>query len=501
MKSYLQRLCAAILSITLLSTGMNTKAFGISAVQQWNLSDEGYGIGVQAAWDRGVNGDGVRLALIDSGINRAHEDLQGVAIEQGYNVIEQNTDTIDNFGHGTVVAGIIAANSRNDIGINGICDGVTIVPIKCFDSSVSDVRHVVTGIYMAVDDFRCDVINLSLGVSSDDPALREAVDYAVSKNVIIISAVGNNGSTTPGQILYPSGYSNVVGVGAYGRDGEVCDFSHVNSSVFVTAPGTDLYSLDAKSENGYYIVSGTSFAAAQVSALAVLAKSWDKDMTVTQFQELLKSSATDAGPAGYDTAYGYGRISIPGLLQAMDDLPAYQDIASHWARENILYCTDRGLLSGTGNRQFSPDAPLTRAMVVSILWRLDGAPVSTGNPVFTDVHSQDWFSNGIYWAAEHKIISGYPDGSFRPDEPVTREQLSSIFYRYAAYCSIAQTAEISAVYSDWSEISPYAEEAFSWAIANGIIHGKTDTTIVPQGRATRAEAATILRNFLTVYNL
>lgn len=467
---------------------------------QWNLSDDAFGIGANAAWDRGLTGKGIRIGLIDSGLNADHEDLRGVDIIQGYNVIENNTDTSDHYGHGTAIAGIIAANSHNALGISGICDGVTIVPIKCFDSSFTNVKNVISGIYRAVDEYHCDVINLSLGISTDDPALRQAVDYAASKKVIIVSAVGNSGETNPTQLLYPAAYDQVVGVGAYGANGQPCTFSHINSSVFVSAPGESLYSLDASTVDGYRQISGTSYAAAHVSALAVIAKSYDKSIDVAQFRELLKASAVDAGASGYDTVYGHGMISVPRLLQALDERPPYHDIIGHWARENIEFCSELGLLSGTGEGIFSPDMTLTRAMTVSIIWRMEGSPAANTDASFSDVPSSAWFASAVYWAAENGIVSGYGDGSFTPDHPVTREQLASIFYRYAAYQGQDLSASIPTGYTDWSQISPYAVDSFSWAISNGILRGKTDTTIVPQGLATRAEAATILRNYLTAFS-
>lgn len=499
MKQHLHRICAVILSLSLSLAFSRIPAYGLDSLTQWNLSDDGFGIGVQAAWNRGLDGSGVRIALIDSGINADHEALENVNIEQGYNVMEENTDTTDHYGHGTIIAGLIAANTQNHFGVRGICSGVTIVPIKCFDSSTTDVRYVVTGIYQAVDKFHCDVINLSLGVSADTQALREAVDYAAAQGVIIVSAVGNSGETAPNQLLYPAAYDTVIGVGAHGQNGEVCAFSHVNNSVFVTAPGEALYSLDADSADGIRSVSGTSFAAAQVSAMAVLAKSRVPQLTAAQFQELLKSSAVDAGPAGYDLAYGYGRVSIPRLLQAMDDLPEYWDIAGHWARENIEYCSERGFLSGTGRGVFSPDMTLTRAMAVSILWRIAGSPAAQENIHFSDVEPSSWYAAAVHWAANNGIVSGYGDDRFGSDDPVTREQLAVFFYRYASSQMPFQPADIPGGYTDWEEISPYAADAFSWAIANGIMRGKTNTAIFPQGLATRAEAATILRNFLTAF--
>lgn len=501
MKKFLYKFCSICMILTI--SCFQSVAYGLDIPAndsgQWNLGNNGYGIAVNAAWNLGLNGSGIRIALIDSGINAAHEDLQGVSIESGYNVIDQNTDTSDSYGHGTVIAGIIAANSHNNVGISGICDGVTIVPIKCFDSSLTNVKNVISGIYMAVDEFHCDVINLSLGVSADTQALRDAVAYAASKNVIIVSAVGNNGDRTPTQLLYPAAYDDVIGVGAHGRDGNICSFSHVNDSVFVTAPGEELYSLDGNDPKGYRTVNGTSFAAAHVSAMAVIAKSYDKNISVAEFKELLRESTVDAGQLGYDTSYGYGMVSVPCMLQALEDLPPYHDIAEHWARENIEFCSELGLLSGTSDGIFSPDMTLTRAMVVSILWRMEGSPASNTHIGFSDVPAAAWFASAVHWVAENGIVSGYGNNTFLPDAPVTREQLASIFYRYAAYQGLDMAASTPAGYTDWSQISAYAVEPFAWSISNGILRGKTDTTVVPQGLATRAEAATILRNYLTIF--
>lgn len=503
MKKILYKFCSICMILTILMPYSHSLAYAMdipaNGSGQWNLGNSGYGISVNAAWELGLDGSGIRIALIDSGINAAHEDLQEINIESGYNVIKQNTDTTDNYGHGTVIAGIIAANSHNNIGISGICDGVTIVPIKCFDSSLSNVKNVISGIYMAVDEFHCDVINLSLGVSSDTPTLREAVAYAASKDVIIVSAVGNNGDSTPTQLLYPAAYEDVVGVGAHDREGNICSFSHINTSVFVTAPGEGLYSLDANDTKSYRTVNGTSFAAAQVSAMAVIAKSYDKNISVAEFKELLKTSSVDAGQAGYDTSYGYGMVSIPRMIQALKELPPYHDITGHWAQENIEFCSDLGLLSGTGSGKFSPDMTLTRAMIVSILWRMEGSPTANINTSFTDVPDDVWFAPAVYWAAENGIVSGYGNGIFLPDSPVTREQLASIFYRYADHQGRDMATTIPNGYSDWTQISAYAAEPFAWCISNGILRGKTESAVVPQGLATRAETATILRNYVTAF--
>lgn len=516
MKSVINRLFSAVLTAAVLFTccpcsaaaaeedivrslGSVSESAVPEGMEQWNLSQEGYGIGAQGAWDKGLYGQGVRVALIDSGIYREHEDLQGITIETGYNVIDQSTDTTDNVGHGTIVAGIIAADSRNSLGIDGISDRVTLVPIKCFDSSLTNVKHVITGIYLAVDTYHCDVINLSLGVTTDQQALREAVDYAASKGVIVVSAVGNSGETDPSRVYYPAAYDSVIGVGSYGQDGAVSVFSHTNQSVFVTAPGEALISLGNTGADTYREVSGTSYAAAHVTALAAIAKCAAPDMTVEEFKELLRITSRDAGAPGYDTGYGYGMVSAAGLAAALGNLPLYTDIGSHWAQESIETCSELGLLSGTGDGKFSPDAAVNRAMAVTVLWRMEGMP-QTGSSTFSDVAGDDWYAAAVAWASENGIVSGYGDNRFGPLDAVTREQLAAMLCRYAAYRGLNTSAKAPSGFADWDQVSPYARTSLSWAVENGIMRGKTADTLVPGGTATRAELATMLCSCLPLFS-
>ena len=125
--------------------------------------------------------------------------------------------------HGSFISGIIAAAKNNGKGIAGLTDKVTIIPIKCFASSIeTNASYVISAIYEAVDTYGCDVINLSLGLPNNMRSFRETVDYAAEKGVLMIASVGNNASST---VMYPAGYENVVGVGSVGRDNRVSYFS------------------------------------------------------------------------------------------------------------------------------------------------------------------------------------------------------------------------------------------------------------------------------------
>lgn len=474
---------------------LNSEAVDFPLEIDWNLQSDAYGIDAKSAWNQQMTGSGVRIAVIDSGIYREHEDFQNVAIETGCNEIGNNANTNDTYGHGTQIAGIIAANAENNLGIRGLCDRVTIVPIKAFDSATSSIKHVVSGIYKAVDSYNCDVINLSLGVTTNSRSLKEAIDYAAQKNVIVVAAVGNNGERDASQLLYPAAYSSVIGVGAYGQTGDICKFSHVNNSVFVTAPGENITTLDCKAPDSYCRVSGTSFAAAQVSALAIMAKQYDSDMTVAEFQSYLQESARDAGAPGYDTAYGYGRVSVSELLNRFQNQPLYPDIRNHWAREKIEYCSEQKLLFGSTDGLFHPNDTLTRAMVVSVLWHMAGTP-DAQSAEFTDVPTNSWYEKAVNWAAEHKIVSGYDEMHFAPDAPVTREQLATMLYHYAQWAQQDTTATQPTQFDDWNQVSGYAVDALSWAVEWHIINGKTAVTVAPKDSATRAEFAAMLYQYL-----
>ncbi len=498
----MRKICAAAAAV---SVCVSALCAPVAAVQEsnetelpWNLRESGYGIGISDAWAQNFRGRGVRVALIDSGITSTHEDLRGIQIETGYNVIDQTTDVTDHFGHGTQIAGILAANTKNDLGIYGLCDEVTIVPIKCFDSALTQVKNVVEGIYLAVDTYDCDVINLSLGITKDSDALRQAVEYAVSKNVIIVAAVGNNGERDPSQALYPAAYDGVVGVGAYAEDGAICKFSHINSTVDVTAPGDQIVTLDRLSDQAYCTVSGTSFAVPHVTALAVMAKQSDPEMTVSDFETLLRQTARDAGAPGYDTSYGYGMVSAANLIRELQSPPVYPDIRGHWARESIEYCAENGILSGTTDGTFLPENQVTRGMVVAALWRLAGEPAAA-SAGFEDVSDSAWYSAAVNWAAENGIVSGFDATHFGPEQNVTREQLAAILYGFARYSGKDLSAQTPEQYSDWEKLSKYAVEPMAWAVTHGIISGNTAQLISPEGSATRGQLAAILHRYLITF--
>ena len=171
-----------------------------------------------------------------------------------------------------------------------------------------------------------------------------------------------------------------------------------------------------------------------------------------------------------------------------DDVPA-----TAWYAGAVTYVTEQGLMSGTGGGRFSPDAPMTRAMLAAILYRNEGQPPVVDTGAFSDV-KDSWYARAVNWAAANGIVSGYGDGRFGVNDNITREDLAAILWRYAG----RPTASPSQDFSDESSIAGYASTAVDWARANGIISGKGNNRFDPKGSATRAEAATIMRNYLTM---
>ena len=171
-----------------------------------------------------------------------------------------------------------------------------------------------------------------------------------------------------------------------------------------------------------------------------------------------------------------------------------------WYYEAVQYVNERGLMAGTGSDIFSPDLTTTRGMIVTILWRLSDAPVVNYLMDFSDVGPDSWYAEAVRWAVSEGIASGYGGGLFAPDDPITREQLALMLYGYARQAGLdtAARADLSR-YADAGAISDWAETAMAWAVAEGLISGTSDTTLSPQGQATRAQAAVMLMRFCENY--
>ncbi len=160
---------------------------------------------------------------------------------------------------------------------------------------------------------------------------------------------------------------------------------------------------------------------------------------------------------------------------------------------------DRGLMNGTGPVTFEPDSTMTRAMLVTVLWRSAGSP-NEGTNGFTDVPAGQWYTQAVAWAAQNGIVNGVGNNKFDPDARITREQLAAVLYRYAGKVGMDVTARADLkLFPDAGSVSAYATDALSWCVANGIVNGTLEhgtAYLDPQGSATRAQVATLMSRYL-----
>ena len=192
---------------------------------------------------------------------------------------------------------------------------------------------------------------------------------------------------------------------------------------------------------------------------------------------------------------------LPGIIGGNTGsnikLPFGDVTVSDWFYDDVRYVYANGIMDGTSSDRFAPNAPLTRAMIVTILYRMDGSPAMSGASDFKDVDSNKWFAKAVAWAAANGIVNGYGSGLFGPNDPVTREQLAAILYRYAVYGGMTAVTleENLGSFADTAQLSAYAIQAMNWAVGQGLING-SGSNLVPKAQATRAQVAAIIHRYL-----
>ena len=216
----------------------------------------------------------------------------------------------------------------------------------------------------------------------------------------------------------------------------------------------------------------------------------------------IKNVYVDGKDMGAIETYTYKDLSMTSRIEVVfAQLTLFQmdfiDVSEQdWFYEDVYFVASSGLFNGTGETTFSPHVPMTRAMLITVLHRLEGLPAVDGSSVFLDVVPNQWYTDAIVWATQNGVVKGYDNGLFGVDDAVTREQMAAILYRYAQHKGHDTTARADLNgYTDAAKISAYAQDAMSWANAEGLINGRTPTTLVPGETATRAEVAAIFHRF------
>ena len=418
--------------------------------------------------------------------------LSGLLTEQEVSDIEDvraNTTVGTVFTvEGTITAGNVEPNAFYDtIYIQDETGGINIYPVATTDGTFRVGQKVrVTGSwdqYQGDTELRCISIELiDSNVNPIEPAelsISDASDYAETGGLL---------SKVSGTV------KSVV------KEGDVI------SSVVLT-DGTNDFRLLFNNYIGYSDESSadiTTFVkeGAEISAVGVIYM--DPEGVCLRIRDLseveLVTEDKPEEPDEPDWPIQPGKPSKPSDEDKPEepDEPFIDVDENDWFYDAVTYVYSEGMMDGVSDTQFAPNSNLTRGMVVTMLYRLEDEPRVTGSSGFDDVASGAWYADAVTWAAENGIVNGVSDAEFAPNDNITREQLAAILYRYAEYndYDVSGRDDLSE-FTDRDSISGYALDAMRWAVDEGLITGITDTTIEPQGTATRAQAATMFMRFMS----
>ena len=265
---------------------------------------------------------------------------------------------------------------------------------------------------------------------------------------------------------------------------------------------TQYYNITAKSaENGTVEADKKTAAKDAVVTLTVkAAEGYQLDKLTVADSKNAAIALTDKGNGKYEFKMPAQAVTVTAAFAKTQTEPAttFMDVPENaWYQTAVDYVSSKGLMNGIGNHQFGPTQLTNRGMLVTILWRMEGSPNSKQTAGFTDVKETDYFYTAVQWAAENKIVNGTSATTFAPNNSITREQLATILYRYAAYkgYDVEQGGMAIREFDDYEKISEFAKTGTAWAVNTGIISGKGNQTLDPQGVATRAEIAAMLMRF------
>ncbi|HEY3375715.1 MAG TPA: S8 family serine peptidase [Candidatus Aquicultor sp.] len=499
--------------------------------EQWGLAK----IGMPTAWGvASSSSNAVKVAILDTGVDTSHEDLQGIFAMDPNNPSRilgkhfysdvsgrQLSDDIltDNAGHGTHIAGIIAAVANNSKGIAGIASAAKIMPVKILDDvGYGDDANIAQGIIWAADN-GAHIVNMSLAGPAQSRTLADAIKYAHDKGVVVVAATGNEASSEPN---YPAAYDGVIGVGATDTNDTWVPQSNFGNYVDVTAPGMSIISTfpPAKSYDGqpYEVHSGTSMAAGFVSGLAALLCSINPNLTNAMIEGKIYASADDLGTVGWDRYFGYGRInaaravSMPadstvpvvriaapagGITVSGKTLNVIVDVSD--ASNDIAFVdffVNGQRVGSAATFPYSLSINTTqftgRNSIRAVAYDKSGNS-STAETVcyqqtFRDVPPSYWAFDDIEALTAKKVLSGYPGGEFKPANAVGRAEYIKMLMEgmglskksfYSGYFK-----DVPKTYWAW----PYIEAAHDM----GLITGYSGKTFSPESRIKRVEMATIL---------
>lgn len=405
----------------------------------------------------------------------------------------------------------IAGGTYDDVSIDsGVKAEVTAPVTLGADKAITvkeggslDVTAAVTGT-VVVEDGATVAINSNI-TTLQVPANAQNLNIEVAEGVMVtnyqtIPAQGGAPITSiPVTLTTTAGGTAVLSASDGGAAVEAVD---IGNNTYVVHGDTLLVTVNPASGYQTSGVTVTNKDGSTVAQKAVNGNVYSFDMPAADATVAVSFTSTGSSSGGSGNATGgsgsTGGSTVPGGSTGETGSSAlpFGDVASTaWYSEAVKYVYENGMMNGTGDGQFSPNATTTRAMIVTILHRLELEPAASASD-FADVASGSYYANAVSWAASNNIVNGISSSSFAPNTAITREQLATILYRYASFKGYAVTASNALDnYTDAAQISSYATTAMQWANAEGLITGSTGMALNPKGNATRAEVATILMRF------
>lgn len=463
-----------------------------------------------------------RIAVIDSGIS-PHEDFCSNVLQSlGHDYAESLPYAEDRFGHGTFVTGVLAACGNNETGMTGIIGNapIDIIPLKVLDQAGNgDDFDISQAIYDSIDQ-DVDILNMSLAGKGETVMLREAVMEAVSRGILVVAAAGNHGTDT--KTIYPASYPGVMTVTGTTAEHTPIPIANYGWDVDISAPGSNIIS--TFQANSYKTMRGTSLAAPYVSGAAVLLKTEHPELDAISLRHVLVNSADDIGEQGEDLYTGYGLLQVEkarafaaeqteaiewltikngqpllessshligfstGLLGQQAWLFVGDRLQKTWHVTDSIMTVSLPFVQGTANIQvITTDANQT----VTAKQGIQAQGVKQEMKSFRDVPASFWAHDEIRQAAEISVINGYGDGTFRPNESVSRRHAVMMLNRFFQWESPSMMKvpfkDVSADMPGFLSVS----SAYEQEIVNGY-----NQLFQPNGTLTRAQMALMLARAL-----
>ncbi len=451
---------------------------------------------VARAWETSPGSAAVTVAVVDSGVG-PHPDLEGRLLP-GLNLIHASTpnDTGDLNGHGTALAGIIAANVHNRTGVAGIAQRVRILPVVVLDESgVGNDQDAAAGIIWAVDQ-GASIVNVSLGGQWPSGALQAAVRYARDQGVVVVAAAGND--SQPG-VRYPAAFPEVIAVGATDAGDEPLAYSNSGPEIDVAAPGSSIRTTGffdtALHEPTYRLVSGTSFSSAAVAGVAALLLSRNSSLTPARVEQLLEDGCRDVGPAGWDPQTGAGRIDAASSLALLEGGSSVGDVTAPRSPDGVTTFVADNDESARVSLTVSLHADDDRAQVE--VRRTAGRPArSTGEGGLVAVLDAPPGDQELHMT-DDPVALGFTPGSVVYFTAFALDGVGNVSNPVWAYAYLPggeveaspmspEVVSAASTFRDVESGHPFAK-AIQALAAQGVVEGFSDGTFRPDATVTRAQ--------------